>query len=136
MNKIKLSIFLVLFVVLSGCGNSQLDKLNGQWACDGEATLKTRQDYQSLDEFSQALLIKMFASVKLKFNVEEKMIIADMGGQHNEGKFTVLSESPEKIELSYNNIKMDITFITDNCIHLVEPEQKDKIKYLVLKRVN
>ncbi len=136
MNKVNGFLFLLFFVVLSGCGNSQLDKLEGEWLCDGEATLKTRPDYKSLDEPSRLFLSKMFGSIKLKFNIKDEMSISDMGGQHKEEKSLLLLESPEKIEISSSNIKMDITFVTDNCFHLVEPEQKDKIKYLVFKRLN
>lgn len=91
----------MLALMVTACGGSNLDKINGKWSVDWEATMKAAgQTLQS--DLEKNLVKEMFGSMTLDINAAKKEMTASLAGQTNTSSFEVASEAGNTITLKAN----------------------------------
>lgn len=98
---ISLTLIAMLTLMVTACGGSNLDKINGKWNVDWEATMKAAgQALQS--DLEKRLVQEMFGTMTLEINAAKKEMTATLAGQTNTSSFEVASETGNTITLKAN----------------------------------
>lgn len=125
----RISLALFLLSLLAACGQSNLDKLNGAWQCDGKATIVLHPDAVGMGDMGE----KMFSAITMKFDVPGKKLIMGLGARTKTEELAVVSDSGKTVVLGGSGSKLSIEFQNDDAI-LVQ-DDKDPKKKLILRRV-
>lgn len=98
---VSLTLVAMLTLMVTACGGGNLDKINGKWNVDWEATMKAAgQTLQS--DLEKNLVKEMFGSMTLEINTAKKEMTASLAGQTNTSGFEVESEAGNTITLKAN----------------------------------
>lgn len=88
-------------LLLAACGGgSPLEKLNGKWQCDVNATMALME--QSTPEWTEELgsfMQELLSSTMVEFDVKEQRLFVEAGDVEGGGTFALESESGESIVL-------------------------------------
>lgn len=111
-----LALTLALFAGACGGGDNALDKLNGEWAIDLNATIESNPDMKNsipegeTGKMARAMLEGMLGSVSMKFDTKAGTVSGSMGGQTIETqKYGEAKVNGDTVELMVNNEKTTIT---------------------------
>ena len=125
---LRLSLALFLLSLLTACGQSNLDKLNGAWQCDGKATLALHPEKPELKEMGE----KMFDAITMKFDVPGKKFSMSLGGLEKTEDLVVASDSGNTVVLGGSGPHLTIELRSDGTI--LAYDDKDSKKKLIFRR--
>jgi hypothetical protein len=137
--KFALSLLFVFALVLASCGgssNPNLDKVNGKWTMDIDATMKDMKDVGD-NEMAQGMARKLFEAMAITVVVDSKakQITATIGDKTSPAEaFTVISDSGNTLVLKNSKTGKNMTFEFLDADSLVLRDESDKQKNFVMKR--
>lgn len=102
----------MMTLVLAACGQNNLEKLNGQWQLDADATAKAMP--KDSDELEKKAL-SLFSSMTFDINSEAGTLRRSMGPLTRDGKFEITSNSGDTLKLKLDDgTEFSFTFTGDS----------------------
>lgn len=125
------SLALTLLAASQAHGESSLEKLNGNWNCDGAASLEYLPQAKCMDATDRALWAEQLDAMGITIDIEEQVIALNLGNLKGVRSFTVLSDEGLTVELQSDDT-YTIEIQDDATILFADPI--DEEKKVVLRR--
>lgn len=100
----------ILVLSLQACGDSSnINKLDGKWACDIKDSANLVSNGVEIDEALLAQLVGIFKDMTITFNTSQKEMTLFMAGNSETAKFTVESEKDDVFVLLVDGQKIIVS---------------------------
>jgi len=112
-------IFVVLLFAVASCGGSNLNKANGTWQCDPQATIALLDDTaKKAAGIVPGLAEGILNNVEFSLDAKNKKVTGSVFGISGSSDFTVVSDSGSSLEIKSGNSTIRLKFRDANSLEV------------------
>lgn len=121
-----LATLMLLLLCSSAFAASNLEKLNGSWQCNAEATMEALgEELSGEDPMTVAMISMMLSSFQFEFDAKAKNMTAMMGPESESGAFAVVSDKGTSIHIKdFNDVEMVLEFFDNDNMGMTDPVEE------------
>jgi hypothetical protein len=110
---------LLMAFALASCGESNVNKADGSWQCDPQATVALLDDAaKKMAGMVSGLADGILQNVEFDLNARSKTVTAGMFGLHGSSKFTVVSDSGSSLVIKSGENTLHLDFRDKNTLDI------------------